>query len=155
MTTTRRVASVMWVSATPGYRAEFPGETSSIWAARRACSSWVAEATGDTDVAGKAALVVSELVSNAVQAAPGSMFEVSASWSGAELSVAVRNEGSAAMLPAQPWDSPPQGAPRGRGLAIVRALASDVHVMDHGSALTVSVRLAPGTADVGAPTRSH
>ena len=155
MTSTWRIDNVLPVGAGSGYWAEFPGEPSSIQAARRGCSSWVVEATGDADVASKAALVVSELVANAVQAAPGSIFEVSASLTGTDVSVAVRNQGSVAMLPARPWVAPAEGAPRGRGLAIVHALASDVQVMDHGSALTVSVRLAPGTADVGPSTGSH
>lgn len=126
---------------TPLQRA-YDGATSSLRSVRTDLLGWLADAGADDEVRERAALVVSELAANAVQAAPGRRFAVDAAWEDPHVVVTVRNETDGDRPPRQAtWGPVDALAPRGRGLAIVDALADGVTVDDAGGDVVVTARL--------------
>lgn len=123
-------------------RRAYPGATSSLRTVRADVVSWLDGGGAGDDVRERAALVVSELAANAVQAAPGRPFEVDARWDAAHVVVTVRNATDGERPPRRSsWGPVDALAPRGRGLAIVDALADGVAVDDDGGDVVVSARL--------------
>lgn len=83
------------------------------------------------------ALIVSELVSNAVLAAtPGSTVTVRVDARAGSLTIEVVNAGPPAPV-AIGWSLPAPDAPSGRGLAIVEQLCTDVTLVSAGGHTTV------------------
>jgi hypothetical protein len=92
--------------------------------------------------AGDAILCLSEIVSNAIQhsasGAPGGQFTVH---------VEVDEQGRVRVAVADgggTWREPPRDGEHGRGLAIVRALASDLNIAGDETGRVVSFRCEPG-----------
>ncbi|QQS25067.1 MAG: ATP-binding protein [Actinomycetota bacterium] len=88
------------------------------------------------DVA-SAELVVSELATNAVEHGQGDEVVVAVAYDGGELSIAVTAEGDGVAEPAE-WNLAGPDALVGRGLGIVKALASAVEVARTGTQTTVT-----------------
>jgi anti-sigma regulatory factor (Ser/Thr protein kinase) len=109
----------------------FDGTPAVLRAVRRAVTDWLGRAGVDDDGCERAAIVVSELASNAIEAAPGRAFSVVADGSAdGRVVIRVRNAAvsAAAPPPSAERHLPAATAPRGRGLAIVDALCSSVTV---------------------------
>jgi anti-sigma regulatory factor (Ser/Thr protein kinase) len=113
-------------------QAEFPADVSAAVAARalvrEVCAAW-----GLWDVVDEAVLVVSELVSNAVDHAR-SASRVMLSLDGRRLTIAVRD--SCVCEPPRPQPLKPAGT-RGRGLSIVSAVSGAWGVEEHADGKTI------------------
>ncbi|MDW3218979.1 MAG: ATP-binding protein [Acidimicrobiales bacterium] len=126
----------------------YEGSTATINGARQGVGEWMAAhgcVEADIEVA---QLVVSELVSNAIEASAPEPYHVAASWAGQRLQLAVSSLADAVLIPdpAQ-WGPESVLAPRGRGLAIVQALVDDVSVTDEDGRATVTVLLSVTSGD--------
>ena len=117
-------------------------------AARRAVIEWFGGLGADDDTRERAALIVSELASNAIQAAPGRTYSLQlALEEDGSVSISVRNRPTGSLPPARDsWRRQPATqlrhlAPRGRGLAIVDSLSEDVTVEQHGDDVVVTARV--------------
>ena len=114
-----------------------PWAPSSVATARWQLATDLREAGLVSNAIGEAALVLSELLSNAIRHArplPGAMVQVSWSLRGGSLTVSVRDGGG----PTDPHAGhPPPSALSGRGLAIVECLASTWGVQDSTAGVTV------------------
>lgn len=120
----------------------FRGATASIGSARTGVVSWLDGLAVD-DPRGDVALVVSELCSNAVEAAPDRPFRVDGAIDGPKLTLRVTNQGSPDDIPA-PNDTTPSHplAARGRGLQIVAAVVDSFEVSAApGHAVEVAVTM--------------
>ena len=112
------------------FQRAYDGTTSTLCAARHDVIGWLSERGFDQDLRDRAALVLSELATNAVQASPGSDYGVR---------VCDGGDGSAVMAvtshtefeqppPRDHWAPATALALRGRGLMIVDEVADDVQV---------------------------
>ena len=101
-----------------------PGETSSLGPARRSVVEFLDRHGVGPDVVERAALVVSELTTNAVEASPGRDYRLTVAVEADEVIIQVRNqEPEQALPPRGRWGPSELLSARGRGLAIVDALA--------------------------------
>jgi|GEM_PF-1589970 len=135
---------------------EYEGELVTLRAARRAVSDWLAGLGADDDTRERAALIVSELSSNAIQAAPGRTYTLQlAQVDDGCATISVRNRPTGSVPPArESWRREPATQlrnllPRGRGLAIVDSLAEDVTVEHHGEDVVVTARIRIGYKELG------
>lgn len=112
------------------FERRYEGATLVVNGVRADVDRWLRGQSADDDTRSRAALVVSELVSNAIQASPGTPFELQARRirSGAIAVTVTNNARDAAIPPPQEWGPDDVLAPGGRGLAIVDALCEDVHI---------------------------
>ena len=88
-----------------------------------------------------AQLVLSELISNAVEASPGEPYEVTARVGQHHVQIEVTNISTAQLPDREDWQPKDVLAPQGRGLSIVRALSESVQVITTGTKLTIVARL--------------
>ncbi len=115
-----------------------PADTTAPGSARRLldeCSPGDTASVALDDVA----LALSELVANAVEHGAGEVVEVrirSVDPGGMELTVGNKTP---RRLPRRPWLMPAPEADRGRGLAVVASLASQVEVEHDGDRLRIRV----------------
>lgn len=127
------------------FRRRFAGDPVDARSARTAMAAWLTERGEPDALIQQAALVTSELVANAVQEAPGRPFLVIARHrpvTGALTLRVVNDLARTGRPPAPgPWTVPPPASPRGRGLAIVTALADDVAVRGTTRRVAVTVVL--------------
>jgi len=112
------------------FRRVYDGSSSTLSDARNDAVGWLGEHGLGLELQERAALVLSELATNAVQASPGTGYSV-------QLTI---DRDRAAIIavtshtlyeqppPREHWGPPSLLAPRGRGLMIVRELAEDVVV---------------------------
>jgi anti-sigma regulatory factor (Ser/Thr protein kinase) len=120
----------------------YDGRTDTLRSVRADMLAWLDGGGVDTEAQERAALVVSELAANAVQAAPGRRFEVQAAWEGGHMVVTVRNATDGDRPPLRStWGPAHALAPRGRGLAIIDALAEGVDVAERDGFVVVTARL--------------
>jgi anti-sigma regulatory factor (Ser/Thr protein kinase) len=120
------------------------GSTATINTARCAADDWLAQRGAGDDLRYRVALVVSELASNAVQAAPSRPYELSMAATAADsVTISVTNSDvNDAPPPKDHWGPGDVLAPRGRGLAIVDTLADEVIVdRSRGGTVTVVARV--------------
>ena len=127
---------------------EYKGDLATLRSARRDVVEWLARQGADEETKDRAALIVSELTSNAIQAAPGLPYHLLVTRVDHDsASISVRNHPTRGLPPArQQWRAPsdlPLGelALRGRGLAIVDSLSEDVTVEHDGRTVVVTARL--------------
>ena len=114
----------------PGFERAYDGTSHTLRVARNDVVGWLDERGFDTDLQDRAALVLSELATNAVEAAPGNPYEVSVSQpdeQSAVVAVTSRTEYEQPP-PREHWRPTSLLAPRGRGLMIVDEVADAVHV---------------------------
>ena len=107
--------------------AVYPAESSSINGARLDLAAWLGGAHIGVPV-DDAVLVLSELVSNAIEASPGGHYRVWTSIEGNRLGIGVTNESTAGVPDPEQWKPKDVLASRGRGLSIVDALTDQVDV---------------------------
>ena len=123
-----------------------PAESGSVPWARRAAAGWLAAAGASEPVTQDVQLVLSELVTNAVQASPPDdeirveLTAVPLGWG-----IAVSDRGGCFALPAQ-GAAPSPLAVGGRGLRVVSEIAGPLSVeQDHGwTVVRTTVATAPG-----------
>lgn len=111
---------------------EFAGDTATIAGARHEMAQWLGDhGVYDETVIADASLVMSELCSNAVEAAPGHPYRVEIQSVGrTRCRVAVTSWSDPDDLPDRSaWGPDEVLAERGRGLAIVDALAETVSLV--------------------------
>lgn len=125
--------------------AEFAGVSMTIALARNLVDEFLERRAASQDLRERAALAVSELASNAVQASPDHTYVVAVeedAQSG-ELVIAVTNGASIESIPPnERWGPADILAPRGRGLAILEAISDRVDIEPAGTgAVVVTARL--------------
>jgi len=132
---------------------EYKGDLATLRSARRDVVEWFSRQGVDEETKDRAALIVSELTSNAIQAAPGLPYHLQVTRVDHEsASITVRNQPTRGLPPArQEWRAPSELplrelALRGRGLAIVDSLSEEVTVEHDGRTVVVTARLRIDTA---------
>lgn len=128
-----------------GVSSTFEGTTATINSARALVDDWLVGLDASVDLRDRAALVVSELSSNAVEASPGLLYEVGIGRLGDLIRLSVTNRVSdEAPPPRGDWGPDDVLAPRGRGLAIVDMIATSVTVdRSETHRITIVATLAP------------
>lgn len=114
-----------------GFVQEFEAAPEAVGHARQAVEVWMADHTTlDDRQRHDVALIVSELGTNAIEAAPSGRFVVELRWAGRlPLVVRVVNDTELSHVPTRAeWGPDTVLAVRGRGLAIVEALSSQIDV---------------------------
>ncbi len=116
---------------------EQSSDFSDVAAARR----FVRQALADVDPAISAdlQLAVSELVTNAIDHAASPHVTVEVAIEAGEVVLTVTSHGSGPLAPVTTWVPAPPEASAGRGLAIVRSIATNVTVDHRGDTLRISV----------------
>lgn len=114
------------------YRASYPGDHRALAHIRADVARWFSEQGFSAETAERAVLLVSELCSNAVEAGPDHPIDLhltaaDGTGTGAVVSVSNTTLGNVPP-PHERWIPSDPLAPRGRGLAIVDALADQVRV---------------------------
>jgi len=127
---------------------QYDGDLVTLRSARRAVVSWLEQQGADDDAKQRAALIVSELTSNAVQASPGVPYSVEATRIDDEFaSITVRNHpGGQTPPPREKWRpttnlSLEDLSPRGRGLLIVESLSDGLTIEHHSEEVAITARL--------------
>jgi anti-sigma regulatory factor (Ser/Thr protein kinase) len=123
----------------------YRGEPATLGEARREVLDWLRGTGADQSTLERAALIVSELATNALQASPGTIYRVNVARIEPKLAaISVRNitDGAAPPSPDE-WRAIDRSALRGRGLAIVKSLSEDVTVttVDGEVVVTATIRL--------------
>ncbi len=121
----------------------YEGEAATLRAARRDVLSWLDERGADEGVKQRAALIVSELATNALQASPGQTYTVQVCFVDDDhAAISVRNHTSGDRPPAREhWKLTDRSSLRGRGLAIVKSLSEDVTVDGDQGEIVVTARI--------------
>lgn len=121
----------------------YEGEAATLRVARRDVLTWLTDLGADEATKERAALIVSELATNALQASPGRMYRVRVVLDGDDrASISVRNHTSGGRPPARErWQLADRSSLRGRGLAIVTSLAEEVTVNDDAGEVVVTARI--------------
>lgn len=135
---------------------EYEGDLATLRAARRDVVEWLTELGTDDETKERAALVVSELTSNAVQAAPGRRYNLQVTrLDDGSAAISVRNRPIGSRPPARElWRPAPETPlrkllPRGRGLAIVDSLSEEVTIEHHGDDVVVTARVRVDYEELG------
>jgi anti-sigma regulatory factor (Ser/Thr protein kinase) len=130
------------------FRHDYDGDLATLRSARRDIVDWLREQGFNGDVGDRAALIVSELTSNAIQASPGLPYTVEAvRIDDTFASITVRNHpGGQKPPPREKWRpvakvSLKDLSPRGRGLLIVESLSDGRTIEHHTDEVTVTARL--------------
>lgn len=132
----------------PALDLRFRATIAAVPVARHSLGRWLAELDVDRTVRDELALVVTELVTNAVEASPGPHHEVvlRASCDDDGIHLSIVDEGDGFDLADSPA-TPEPTAIRGRGLPIVKALMDHVTVERQDRRTVVNARRA-----IAAPT---
>jgi anti-sigma regulatory factor (Ser/Thr protein kinase) len=122
---------------------DYEGEATTLRAARRDVLAWLAERGANEATKQRAALIVSELATNALQASPGQTYTVQVAFVDDDhAAISVRNHTNGARPPAREhWHLTDRTSLRGRGLAIVKSLAEDVTVESVQDAVVVTAKI--------------
>jgi len=119
----------------------YEATTACVAPARNDLTAWLEASSISPAPVSDVELIVSELVSNAVDAAPGREVTLAARLHSAvdRLEVSVSNDGSADQIgdPSE-WAPDEVLAKRGRGLMIVAALSDEVQVTEQDERVTVT-----------------
>ena len=121
----------------------YDGEAMTLRAARRDVVTWLSNRGADSATQQRAALIVSELATNALQASPGHAYRVTVALiddESAEISVC--NHTSGDRPPDRDrWRFTDRSSLRGRGLAIVNSLSEAVTVDAENDEVVVTARI--------------
>jgi anti-sigma regulatory factor (Ser/Thr protein kinase) len=122
---------------------DYDGEAATLRIARRDVLAWLAAHGAGDDTKQRAALIVSELATNALQASPGQPYSIQVVLiDGGCAAIRVRNHTSGALPPRREnWKLADQASLRGRGLAIVESLAEEVTVDHNSNEVVISARI--------------
>ena len=119
---------------------EYAGESHTLRWARRDVVDWLNDVGADRETTERAALIASELATNAIQAAPRVLYQLRArAMTRNTGAIAIRSRSAGAMPPPRAsWRPVDELAMRGRGLSIVEALSDDVTVETDGDDVVVT-----------------
>ncbi len=126
-------------------RSDYEGDLRTLQGVRRDVVGWLTDHAADEATKERAALIISELASNAIQASPGWAYSVEVSRVDRDhVAISVRNRPIEHLPPPrEKWR--PAGnlslkelSLRGRGLAIVDSLSDDVTIAHLDDELTVT-----------------
>ena len=121
---------------------DYEGSAATLRSARRDVLAWLSDLDADEATKDRAALIVSELATNALQASPGRTYTVRVARDDEYVSISVRNHASDSRPPTRDrWHFADRSALRGRGLAIVTSLADEVTVDGDQSEVVVTARI--------------
>ena len=125
---------------------DYRGDVATLSVARRDVLAWLSALGADQDTKDRAALIVSELATNALQASPGRTYTVTVARVDEQHAViSVRNAESATVPPRpENWRPADGSSLRGRGLAIVSALSERVTVDSKAGEVVVTARFRLG-----------
>ncbi|MGY6501533.1 MAG: ATP-binding protein [Acidimicrobiales bacterium] len=131
----------MTISSGPALDLRFRATIDAVPVARHSLGRWLSEMEIDRTVRDELALVVTELVTNAVEASPGPQHEVvlRATCDDDGIHLLIVDEGTGFEMDESPA-SPEPTAIRGRGIPIVRALMDVVSVERRDERTVVSAR---------------
>ena len=129
---------------------EYAGTTSTLRTARNDVIEWLKDNRFDQDLQDRVTLVLSELTSNAVQAAPGNPYSVRASLDddGAVVVAVTSRNDHDSPPPREKWGPATVLAPRGRGLLIVGQLSDHVAVDEPGNNTVVVTSTLRGATQI-------
>jgi anti-sigma regulatory factor (Ser/Thr protein kinase) len=129
-------------------RREYGPDLRTLHSARREVVDWLADLGADEGTQQRAALIVSELCSNAIQNSPGLPYNLEiARVDDDHAEISVRNRPADHLPPAREQWRPggdlslKELSLRGRGLAIVDSLSEEVTIEHLGDELVVTARL--------------
>ncbi len=125
----------------PALNREYAGEAATLRAARHDVVDFLTECGADDQTVERASLITSELASNAIQAAPGTFYQLAVRIVDPNaVSLSVRNRSAHGTFPPPKanWRPVDELAIRGRGLAIVESLTDEVSVVVEGNEVTVT-----------------
>ena len=122
---------------------DYEGEAATLRSARRDVLAWLAARGADEDAKQRAALIVSELATNALEASPGRTYRVQVELVDDDLAmISVRNPAGRGLPPdRERWKPADPSALRGRGLAIVDSLSEGVTIDSDSGEVVVTARL--------------
>jgi anti-sigma regulatory factor (Ser/Thr protein kinase) len=115
-------------------RRVYDGDLRTLHAARTEVVDWLAAQGADEDTRDRAALIVSELCSNAIQNSPGLAYSLEVERVGDSARISVRNRPGDTLPPARETWRPASSLTlkdmslRGRGLAIVDSLSDELTI---------------------------
>ncbi len=121
---------------------DYAGDAVTLRSARRDVADWLTQHQADNDTLERASLIVSELASNAIQASPGSSYQlclVSVDNDFVTLSITNQTGGSIPPDRANRRVADPS-ALRGRGLSIVDSLSDELTIEAGTVAVVVTAR---------------
>lgn len=126
-----------------GFDRDYEGAAISLRAARADVVSWLSGRGANDDDVERAALIVSELATNALQATPGRPYHINVCPVDEHLvDIAVRNGFAGGLPPPRSqWKPADVLAHRGRGLSIVEALSDVVTVEVSDDYVVVRARI--------------
>jgi anti-sigma regulatory factor (Ser/Thr protein kinase) len=132
----------------------YKGDLATLRAARRDVVDWLAEQGADEATKERAALIVSELTSNAIQSSPGLAYKLQVARVADDVAeISVRNQPAGGLPPAREYWRPvgemslKELSLRGRGLAIVDSLSEEVTIDQQGDEVIVTARVRIDTDD--------
>ena len=119
---------------------EYAGEYHTLRRARRDVVDWLNEVGADRETTERASLIASELATNAIQVAPGVLYQLRArAMTRNTAAIAIRSRSAGAVPPPRAsWRPVDELAIRGRGLSIVEALSDEVTVETDGDDVIVT-----------------
>ncbi len=130
----------------------YAGESGTLRDVRHDVVACLRASIVDQELEERAQLVVSELATNAIQASPGTMYDIRVSL-GSDHSVVVRVSswrGRGVPPAREAWGPATDVAVRGRGLLIVAKLSDEVEVeQPTAGTVVVTVTLRPASSDRG------
>lgn len=129
------------MKATAPFEVEFAARLDSIPRARQELREWLRSGSVPSPICEELALVVTELVTNAVEASPSpaARVEVWARLGGGKVVLRVSDEGQGFETEIEANELPGLSTERGRGLPIVSALMDEVIVHRNGTHTVVEV----------------
>lgn len=127
-------------ATSPAMNRDYAGDSSTLRAARRDVVDFLKECGADAQTVERAALIASELASNAIQAGPGHPYELRVRVVDPNsASLSIRNRTTRTVPPPQAnWRPVDDLAIRGRGLSIVESLADEMKVEVEVDEVTVT-----------------
>lgn len=128
-------------ASSPALHREYAGEAATLREARHDVVDFLTECGADKQTVERASLITSELASNAIQAAPGTLYQLALRVVDPNaVSLSIRNRSSHGTFPPPraSWRPVDDLAIRGRGLAIVDSLTDEVDVEVEGNEVTVT-----------------
>ena len=122
---------------------DYEGEVTTVRSARRDVLAWLSARGADEDARQRAALIVSELATNALQASPGRTYRIRVVLIDENVAmISVRNHAAEFLPPhRERWQLPDRSALGGRGLAIVDSLSEGVTIDRDNGEVVVTARL--------------
>ncbi|MEY2580669.1 MAG: Histidine kinaselike ATPase domain [Ilumatobacteraceae bacterium] len=126
---------------------DYEGSLATLRLARRDVVDFLDQHGADEETKERAAIIVSELTSNAVQASPGFAYNIEVARVDDAVAISVRNRPEAGLPPPREEWRPAQDvtlvqlSPRGRGLAIVESLSEELTIQHEGDEVVITARL--------------